>query len=100
MYCHTTFFFWHRCCNITSLISKLAYDLCSFGCKEIELNVRNARLVRHENSIFSHFCDVRKNVVIHFSNGLQKTMEAFLIILSATQLFYIAAIHGAAAIRR
>ncbi|MCI93979.1 hypothetical protein A2U01_0115277, partial [Trifolium medium] len=29
-----------------------------------------------------------------------KTMEAFLIILSATQLFYIAAIHGAAAIRR
>jgi len=27
-------------------------------------------------------------------------MEAFMIILSATQLFYIAAIHGAAAIRR
>jgi len=31
---------------------------------------------------------------------LQKTMEAFMIILSATQLFYIAAIHGAAAYRR
>ncbi|XP_057430728.1 membrane protein PM19L-like [Lotus japonicus] len=41
-----------------------------FACKEIELNVRNARL---------------------------KTMEAFLIILSATQLFYIAVIYAAAA---
>ncbi|CAK7350302.1 unnamed protein product [Dovyalis caffra] len=39
-----------------------------FACKEIELSVRNARL---------------------------RTMEAFLIILSATQLLYIAAIHGA-----
>ncbi|KAG2283108.1 hypothetical protein Bca52824_054328 [Brassica carinata] len=38
-----------------------------FGCKEIELGMRNARL---------------------------RTMEAFLIILSATQLLYIAAIHG------
>ncbi|WCJ27333.1 AWPM-19-like family protein [Euphorbia peplus] len=44
-----------------------------FGCKEIELHNRNARL---------------------------KTMEAFLIILSATQLLYIAAIHGASSIRR
>ncbi|PIN04051.1 hypothetical protein CDL12_13555 [Handroanthus impetiginosus] len=40
-----------------------------FACKEIELHVRNARL---------------------------RTMEAFIIILSATQLFYIGAIHGAA----
>ncbi|XP_010529132.1 PREDICTED: uncharacterized protein LOC104806110 [Tarenaya hassleriana] len=39
-----------------------------FGCKEIELEIRNARL---------------------------RTMEAFLIILSATQLAYIAAIYGA-----
>ncbi|XAR66656.1 hypothetical protein NMG60_11012957 [Bertholletia excelsa] len=38
-----------------------------FACKEIELQIRNARL---------------------------RTMEAFLIILSATQLMYIAAIHG------
>ncbi|KAK6133564.1 hypothetical protein DH2020_032693 [Rehmannia glutinosa] len=43
-----------------------------FACKEIELHVRNARL---------------------------RTMEAFIIILSATQLFYIAAIHGAASRR-
>ncbi|KAH7545100.1 hypothetical protein FEM48_Zijuj01G0057400 [Ziziphus jujuba var. spinosa] len=40
-----------------------------FACKEIELEIRNARL---------------------------RTMEAFLIILSATQLLYVAAIHGAA----
>ncbi|XVF87231.1 hypothetical protein PTKIN_Ptkin18bG0102100 [Pterospermum kingtungense] len=40
-----------------------------FACKEIELEIRNARL---------------------------RTMEAFLIILSATQLLYIAAIHGGA----
>ncbi|XP_030547338.1 membrane protein PM19L [Rhodamnia argentea] len=38
-----------------------------FACKEIELRIRNSRL---------------------------RTMEAFLIILSATQLLYIAAIHG------
>ncbi|KAG8365587.1 hypothetical protein BUALT_Bualt18G0120900 [Buddleja alternifolia] len=44
-----------------------------FACKEIELRVRNARL---------------------------KTMEAFMISLSATQLIYIAVIHGAAASRR
>ncbi|CAN1150212.1 Membrane protein PM19L [Linum perenne] len=44
-----------------------------FACKEIQLEGRNARL---------------------------RTMEAFLIILSATQLLYIAAIHGAASIRR
>ncbi|CAI0560807.1 unnamed protein product [Linum tenue] len=31
---------------------------------------------------------------------LQRTMEAFMIILSATQLLYIAAIHGAASLRR
>ncbi|ESR62846.1 hypothetical protein CICLE_v10017020mg [Citrus x clementina] len=40
-----------------------------FACKEIELHIRNARL---------------------------RTMEAFLIILSVTQLLYIAAIHGGA----
>ncbi|KAA8514998.1 hypothetical protein F0562_018215 [Nyssa sinensis] len=40
-----------------------------FACKEIELHIRNARL---------------------------RTMEAFLIILTATQLMYIAAIHSAA----
>ncbi|CAA0827548.1 AWPM-19-like family protein [Striga hermonthica] len=44
-----------------------------FACKEIELHIRNASL---------------------------RTMEAFMIILSATQLFYIAAIHGAASRRR
>ncbi|CAI0452014.1 unnamed protein product [Linum tenue] len=44
-----------------------------FACKQIELEVRNARL---------------------------RTMEAFMIILSATQLLYIAAIHGAASLRR
>ncbi|XP_051133778.1 membrane protein PM19L [Andrographis paniculata] len=44
-----------------------------FGCKEIELHVRNARL---------------------------RTMEAFMIILSATQLLYIAAIHGGVSRRR
>ncbi|XP_042488499.1 membrane protein PM19L-like [Macadamia integrifolia] len=43
------------------------------ACKEIEKHIRNARL---------------------------RTMEAFLIILSATQLFYIIAIHGASSIRR
>ncbi|KAF9589746.1 hypothetical protein IFM89_028655, partial [Coptis chinensis] len=41
--------------------------------KEIELNVRNARL---------------------------KTMEAFLIILTATQFLYILAIHGASSVAR
>ncbi|KAJ7947234.1 AWPM-19-like family protein [Quillaja saponaria] len=44
-----------------------------FAWKEIQLQIRNARL---------------------------RTIEAFIIILSATQLFYIAAIHGAAAYRR
>ncbi|XP_027185678.1 membrane protein PM19L [Coffea eugenioides] len=43
------------------------------ACKEIELRIRNARL---------------------------RTMEAFLIILSATQLLYIAAIHAASTRRR
>ncbi|XP_043701852.1 membrane protein PM19L-like [Telopea speciosissima] len=43
------------------------------ACKEIEKHIRNARL---------------------------RTMEAFLIILSATQLFYILAIHEASNIRR
>ncbi|EPS60342.1 hypothetical protein M569_14462, partial [Genlisea aurea] len=43
-----------------------------FACKEIDLRIRNARL---------------------------RTMEAFIIILSATQLLYIAAIHGASSRR-
>ncbi|KAA3490472.1 AWPM-19-like family protein [Gossypium australe] len=40
-----------------------------FACKQIDLEIRNARL---------------------------RTMEAFVIILTVTQLFYIAAIHGGA----
>ncbi|KAB2029370.1 hypothetical protein E1A91_D05G163600v1 [Gossypium mustelinum] len=40
-----------------------------FACKQIDLEIRNARL---------------------------RTMEAFIIILTVTQLFYIAAIHGGA----
>ncbi|KAF9672564.1 hypothetical protein SADUNF_Sadunf11G0055300 [Salix dunnii] len=44
-----------------------------FASKEIELSIRNARL---------------------------RTMEAFMIILSATQLLYIAVIHGASSSRR
>ncbi|KAL5720369.1 hypothetical protein ACHQM5_004644 [Ranunculus cassubicifolius] len=43
------------------------------ACKEIDLQIRNARL---------------------------RTMEAFLIILSATQLLYIIAIHGASSVSR
>ncbi|XP_057466296.1 membrane protein PM19L-like [Actinidia eriantha] len=43
-----------------------------FACKEIELEIRNAKL---------------------------RTMEAFLIILSVTQLLYIVAIHGASSRR-
>ncbi|KHN48046.1 hypothetical protein glysoja_015516 [Glycine soja] len=41
-----------------------------------------------------------KEIEIHIRNARLKTMEAFIIILSATQLFYIVAIHGAAAYRR
>ncbi|XP_061347376.1 membrane protein PM19L-like [Gastrolobium bilobum] len=59
--------------SVASIAWTLTLLAMGFACKEIELNIRNARL---------------------------KTMEAFLIILSATQLFYIAAIHGAAALRR
>ncbi|KAK7304089.1 hypothetical protein RJT34_15122 [Clitoria ternatea] len=59
--------------SVASIAWALTLLAMGFACKEIELNIRNARL---------------------------KTMEAFLIILSATQLFYIAAIHGAAAYRR
>ncbi|XP_028764971.1 membrane protein PM19L isoform X2 [Neltuma alba] len=36
-----------------------------------------------------------KEIELHIRNANLRTMEAFLIILSATQLFYIAAIHGA-----
>ncbi|KAJ6893784.1 hypothetical protein NC652_027760 [Populus alba x Populus x berolinensis] len=58
------------------LVAMLVTDwqnLRSFASKEIELSIRNARL---------------------------RTMEAFMIILSATQLLYIAAIHGASSSRR
>ncbi|KAF7840401.1 membrane protein PM19L-like [Senna tora] len=41
-----------------------------------------------------------KEIELHIRNARLRTMEAFLIILSATQLFYIAALHGAAANRR
>ncbi|KAG2398796.1 Membrane protein [Vigna angularis] len=59
--------------SVASIAWALTVLAMGFACKEIQLNVRNSRL---------------------------KTMEAFMIILSATQLFYIAAIHGAASIRR
>ncbi|KAE9604576.1 hypothetical protein Lal_00011026 [Lupinus albus] len=59
--------------SVAAIAWSLTLLAMGFACKEIELNIRNARL---------------------------RTMEAFLIILSATQLFYIAAIHGAAAYRR
>ncbi|PKI71844.1 hypothetical protein CRG98_007783 [Punica granatum] len=70
-----------RAWNIDSLpsaaaVGAIAWTLTllamGFACKEIELHIRNAKL---------------------------RTMEAFLIILSATQLFYIAAIHGASSRR-
>ncbi|XP_068667386.1 membrane protein PM19L-like [Aristolochia californica] len=59
----------------SSAIIAWALTLLAMGlaCKEIELRNRNARL---------------------------RTMEAFVIILSATQLIYIFAIHGAARTRR
>ncbi|KAH6790257.1 AWPM-19-like family protein [Perilla frutescens var. frutescens] len=38
-----------------------------------------------------------KEIDLHGKNGRLKTMETFIIILSATQLFYIAAIYGGAA---
>ncbi|KAJ8762046.1 hypothetical protein K2173_006648 [Erythroxylum novogranatense] len=61
----------------TASVAAIAWSLTvlamGFGCKEIELHYRNARL---------------------------RTMEAFLIILSATQLLYIAAIHGTSPTRR
>ncbi|OAY29086.1 membrane protein PM19L isoform X4 [Manihot esculenta] len=59
--------------SVATIAWTLTLLAMGFGCKEIELHLRNARL---------------------------RTMEAFLIILSATQLLYIAAIHGASAIRR
>ncbi|XVF25541.1 hypothetical protein REPUB_Repub13aG0221100 [Reevesia pubescens] len=55
--------------SIAAVAWTLTLLAMGFACKEIELEIRNARL---------------------------KTMEAFLIILTATQLFYIAAIHGGA----
>ncbi|KAL6500756.1 hypothetical protein OROHE_025553 [Orobanche hederae] len=73
----------HICCwDVDSLpaaasVATIAWSLTllamGFAWKEIELHIRNARL---------------------------KTMEAFIIILSATQLIYIAAIHGASARRK
>ncbi|KAK3020907.1 hypothetical protein RJ639_045890 [Escallonia herrerae] len=41
-----------------------------------------------------------KEIELQFRNARLRTMEAFVIILSATQLLYIAAIHGAASVRR
>ncbi|PIN04820.1 hypothetical protein CDL12_22642 [Handroanthus impetiginosus] len=40
-----------------------------------------------------------KEIVLHYRNARLRTMEAFMIILSATQLFYIFAIYGAASRR-
>ncbi|MED6123605.1 hypothetical protein PIB30_050687 [Stylosanthes scabra] len=59
--------------SVATIAWTLTLLAMGFACKEIELNIRNSRL---------------------------KTMEAFLIILSATQLFYIAAIHGVASFTR
>ncbi|KAK6123934.1 hypothetical protein DH2020_042143 [Rehmannia glutinosa] len=41
-----------------------------------------------------------KEIDLHIRNARLRTMEAFIIILSVTQLVYIAAIHGAASRRR
>ncbi|KAG5029560.1 Membrane protein PM19L [Glycine soja] len=59
--------------SVATMAWTLTLLAMGFAWKEIELHIRNARL---------------------------KTMEAFIIILSATQLFYIVAIHSAAAYRR
>ncbi|XP_050232348.1 membrane protein PM19L [Mercurialis annua] len=59
--------------SVAAIAWSLTLLAMGFGCKEIELHNRNARL---------------------------RTMEAFLIILSATQLLYIAAIHSAATNKR
>ncbi|CAL0325030.1 unnamed protein product [Lupinus luteus] len=58
--------------SVATIAWTLTLLAMGFACKEIELHIRNAHL---------------------------RTIEAFLVILSATQLFYIAAIHGAAAYR-
>ncbi|KAL4278068.1 hypothetical protein GQ457_03G036040 [Hibiscus cannabinus] len=55
--------------SIAGIAWTLTLLAMGFACKEIELQGRNARLI---------------------------TMEAFIIILTVTQLFYIAAIHGGA----
>ncbi|GLT50591.1 hypothetical protein SLA2020_240680 [Shorea laevis] len=59
--------------SVAAIAWTLTLLAMGFACKEIERGPRNARL---------------------------RTMEAFLFILSATQLFYIVAIHGAASITR
>ncbi|ESW31513.1 hypothetical protein PHAVU_002G244300 [Phaseolus vulgaris] len=59
--------------SVATMAWTLTLLAMGFAWKEIGLRVRNARL---------------------------KTMESFIIILSATQLFYIFAIHGAAAAYR
>ncbi|XP_011045325.1 PREDICTED: uncharacterized protein LOC105140263 [Populus euphratica] len=64
---------WHRdsmpsAASAAAIAWALTLLAMGFASKEIELSIRNARL---------------------------RTMEAFMIILSATQLLYIAAIHGA-----
>ncbi|KAH0899173.1 hypothetical protein HID58_048741, partial [Brassica napus] len=45
-------------------------------------------------SEFSGSCLCRHDCLVSYSFSHGRTMEAFLIILSATQLLYIAAIHG------
>lgn len=59
--------------SVAAIAWTLTLLALGFACKEIQRGPRNARL---------------------------RTMEAFMFILSATQLFYIAAIHGAASITR
>ncbi|KAJ7968842.1 AWPM-19-like family protein [Quillaja saponaria] len=64
----TGFFSLPSAASVATIAWSLTLLAMGFGCKEIQLQIRNARL---------------------------RTIEAFLIILSATQLFYIAAIHAA-----
>lgn len=66
--------------------------------------MRNARLVSLKEFKQLYVCNmffnqIRINVRINCVD-LQRTMEAFMIILCATQLLYIVAIHGAASVRR
>ncbi|KAK2993908.1 hypothetical protein RJ640_012782, partial [Escallonia rubra] len=66
-----------------------------FASKEIELQSKNRTMVLLTIT-YRTFGRKHQLMIIQPSNCLQRTMEAFVIILSATQLLYIAAIHGAA----